>query len=214
MNEPRPSRGLVLGYDMVLLNEAERSAGRAKIAYGDGDPDREAGASAAAILCAAAACEALLDEELASEFTDHFENASDGFAVEVRDAGSPYERWKVYLKGTAPRKEFHSRLEYQDLVCLYKVRHHVAHRSACFLPYDIWPDRLRDCVSQRRVPVRQAEGMDWTSLLFVHEVAGWAFEVARDWMRLVARYTPSARGARQVAGIDPLLGGSWPDQEH
>lgn len=170
MEESRPSRGLVLGYDMVLLREAERSAKRARDAAVDGETEREAGASAASVHCAAAACEALLSEELASGHTDPVENVPSGFAATVLANRSPYEQWKAFVRGTAPNKGFETRVEYQDLVCLFKVRHHVAHRSARLLPYDVMPDGITDCVSQGRVPVRQAEGVDWTSVLFVHEV--------------------------------------------
>ena len=52
------------GYDLVFLEEAKRAATRSLRASRRGEPRLEAGGAAAAVLCAAAACEARVSEFL------------------------------------------------------------------------------------------------------------------------------------------------------
>lgn len=202
----RKERALVTGFDLVFLDEAARSVGRARQAAAGGHASEEGGSSAAAILCAAAACEALLSEEIAANPSNIWHEEGSRLVQQVRKARSPQSSWKTYLKAVAPNDEFPDSAEYRDLDCLFKVRHHVAHRSARILPYGEWPKRLRDCIAQGKVPIRTVETeVDWTSVLFVHEVAAWAHDVALTWMRKVAWYTPHARLVRGSLGRNVML---------
>lgn len=196
--------GAVFGYDLILLGEAKRAANRASQAAERGKPGLEGGAAASAILCAAAACEALLSEEVASHERPFWGNAPD-FVEEVRSIRSPLDSWKALLRVMAPNQDLPGSEAYQQLDCLFKVRNHIAHRSARILPYGTWPKKLEDCIEQGRIPVREAEGVDWTSAIFVHEVAQWAYDVAIEWLRVTAPYLQNARMVRGALGLDPLL---------
>src|SRR5882672_10594709 len=55
-------------------------------------------------------------------------------------------------------------------------------QHARFAPAGTLPPRLADCIRQKIVPARAAAGADWTSVVFVHEVATWAYRVAKGWV--------------------------------
>src|SRR6266508_2714154 len=83
------------GYDHVLLAESERGALRAAEAAKAANATLQAGATASAVLCGAAACEARLSEYLARvEFHEH------GLAPELqalRSEPDAREQWRKLL---------------------------------------------------------------------------------------------------------------------
>ncbi len=103
---------------------------------------------------------------------------------------NPHEQWKHLLGYVASELDLGGCIEFQRLGCLFVLRHHVAHRHARLSKLDSFPERLEPCVTQGMIPVRDAENVDWTSVTFVHEVALWAFETARDWIVLADEVAP------------------------
>lgn len=177
------------GYDQILLEEASRAALRAKRASRTGKLRLEAGAAAAAILCAAASCEARV-----SEYIAHAEFLGGGplppELEQIRSRWDAREQWNLLLAYCAPSYELGSSREYLALGCLFQLRDHVAHRHARLALTGTWPKKLEACVRQGTIPVRQAKGADWTSAVFVHEVATWAHAVARRWLRIADDLAP------------------------
>ncbi len=176
------------GYDLVFLEEAKRAATRSLRASRRGEPRLEAGGAAAAVLCAAAACEARV-----SEFLTRWEAMLGPLPAELDQArGNPdaLEQWKIVVRFHRPDFALGSSEEYRRLGCLFRLRDHVAHRHARLLQLDEWPRRLSDCVRQRTIPVRKAKASDWTSVIFVHEVAKWAAQTASAWLTLAGELVP------------------------
>jgi hypothetical protein len=176
------------GYDHVLLAESERGALRAVEAAKATNATLQAGATASAVLCGAAACEARLSEYLARvEFHEH------GLVPELqalRSEPDAREQWRKLLALRAPQfKPGESRL-FLELGCLFKVRDHIAHRHARLAPAGSFPPKLADCIRQGIVPARAAAGADWTSVVFVHEVATWAYRTAKDWVEQSEQLLP------------------------
>lgn len=196
--------GTVVGYDLVLIDEAQRCVARARAAEANGDADVEAGSTCAAILCAAAACEALLSEEVTSMELPGRAADPDDFVSRVRRGRSCYEQWRVFLRGIKHGSEIIESVAYQDLVCLVKLRNHIAHRRAGYLPKGQWPDELSECIGSRHLPIRETPEADWTSVVLVADVANWAYEKALAWMQCTASFTPNARTVRGALGRDAV----------
>ncbi len=190
MGGTAPASIAVGGYDHVLLAEAERGARRAVDAAEAGDTAVQAGATASAVLCGAAACEARLSEYLARvEFHEH------GLVPELqtlRSEPDAREQWKKLLATRAPEFKPGESTLFAEVGCLFKVRDHIAHRHARFAPAGTFPPRLADCIRQKIVPARAAAGADWTSVVFVHEVATWAYRVAKGWVEESEQLLPIA----------------------
>jgi len=180
---------LVSGYDRVFLQEAERSSARARQGRQDADSRTEAGGAAAAILCAVAACEAYLSEYLAR--LELARDTLDADLASIRDDSDSLRQWNQLLKHQAPDFAVGSRREYLALGCLLQVRDLVAHRHARTLPLGSFPTSLSDCVRQRVVPVYKAPGADWTSVVFVVEVAEWAARTAGAWLDIADATLPA-----------------------
>lgn len=141
------------GLDSVLLEEAEASAERAVEAFQSGRHRPEWGASAAAILCAAAACECRVSEYLA-----HWEFASGPLPAElaaIRTQSDALEQWRTLLRNRAPNYDLGGSRDYQQLGCLIRLRDLVAHRNARLRPVGTVPEQIADCVRQGVVPIRQ-----------------------------------------------------------
>jgi len=186
-SEPEASV-LITGYDRVLLAEAANSAARSEDASRAGDSRGEAGATAAAVLCAAAACEARLSEYLAHwEFVAH---ETPPAILQIRSNTDARYQWKELLAHRAASYDCGKSKEFLALGCLFRVRDHIAHRHARTAALGSFPDKLDDCVRQGVVPVRSPEGMDWTSVIFLHEVARWAADAADDWLRVADGILP------------------------
>ena len=176
------------GYDTVLLEEAERCALRARSAGEDGSSREEAGATAAAILCASAACEARLSEYLA-----HCEFAGGDLPEElarIRNNSNAREQWRDLLRHVRPEYELGTSVEYLRLGCLFRLRDLVAHWNARLMELSSFPEAIAPCVQQGTLPVREAENADWTSVVFVHEVATWAAETAAEWLNKAKELAP------------------------
>lgn len=93
-------RVAVGGFDSVLLDEADRSAARAREAFNAGVGRLEWGASASAVLCAAAACESRL-----SEYLVHWEFASGDLPPElagIRSETNALSQWRTLLAHQSP----------------------------------------------------------------------------------------------------------------
>ena len=186
--EGGPNRLAIGGYDRVLLAESQRCAKRAEVAFTSKDNFEEAGASAAAVLCAAAACEARL-----SEYLVHYEMVSTEpppWIEEIRKGRDARDQWREVLSRVAPAFEPGSSRQYLALGCLLRLRDGIAHRGARIAAVDTFPPRLEDCVRQQVIPVRVAQGADWTSVVFVHEVGKWAHGAARSWLELAYSLAP------------------------
>lgn len=179
---------LLGGLDKVLLREAASCADRSRLAADANDLSGEAGSACAAILAAAAACEARLSEYLA-----HEDCMGDGLSEElknVRRNPNAREQWKDLLRIRRPAFVSGSSREFGALGCLYKLRDLVAHRFAQLSMPEALPDSIVDCVRQRLIPSRRRDGAEWTTALFVHEVAAWAAETGNAWVELVDRELP------------------------
>ena len=146
------------------------------------------GASAAAVLCAAAATEARLSEWLARfEFLNH------GLPPElqaIRDHPDALRQWKALLAVRAPAFKLGESAAYAALGCLGRTRDCVAHRNARLATLGTFPTKLADCVRQKVVPTRAAPSADWTSVVLVHEVAQWAHRTAHEWITLSRELLP------------------------
>lgn len=176
------------GYDSVLMEEAGRGAARAKAALEAGQTNEEAGAAAAAILCSSAACEARLSEYLA-----HYEFANGELPEEllcVRSNRNAREQWRDLLKYVTPSVDLGTNSSCLRLGCLFRLRDLVAHRNARARKLDTWPAGIEACVKQGVIPVRKTENADWTSVIFVSEVAEWASKVAKDWLEEADELAP------------------------
>lgn len=179
---------LVGGLDKVLLRESATSAARSKFAHASGDVVGETGAACSAILAAAAACEARL-----SEFLAHEDCMGEGLTPEmeaIRRMPNAREQWKELLRIRRLRFVPGSSVPYAALGCLYRLRDLVAHRAARLSLPEALPDSIVDCVRQRVIPARREEGAEWTTALFVHEVAEWAAQAGKAWVDLVDRELP------------------------
>jgi hypothetical protein len=185
--EPQASV-LITGYDKVLLAEALSSATRAEDAGRRGDSRAEAGATAAAVLCAAAACEAKLSEYLAHwEFVAHETPAE---ISRIRTNPDARYQWKELLAHRAPGYDCGTSKQFLALGCLFRVRDHIAHRHARSAALGSFPDRLDDCIRQGVIPVRRSKGLDWTSVIFLNEIGRWAANAAGAWLGEVSRMLP------------------------
>lgn len=176
------------GYDQVFIDEAKRSVTRSMQAFRRKNFHLEAGAAASAILCAAASCEARLSEYLA-----HWEFASGELPkelAELRNMWDARKQWNKLLRYRAPTYDLGSSKEFRALGCLFLLRDHIAHRHARLMHLDTWPAKLEDCVRQGSIPVRSMQGTDWMAVVFVHEVAAWAFETAKAWLLIADKLVP------------------------
>lgn len=176
------------GLDSVLAQEAETSARRASEAFQSGKRHSEWGATASAILCAAAACECRVSEYLA-----HWEFASGPLPTElaaIRQERDALEQWRLLLRNRAPGYDLGSCREYQHLGCLLRLRDLVAHRNARLRPIGAVPEQIADCVRQGVVPIRQDNHNEWPSAVLVHEVADWANQTAKRWLNVADALVP------------------------
>lgn len=173
----------VVGFDRVLLEEAARAAERAKKGHGKDDPGAVAGATAVTILCAAAACEARLSEYVTRR--ESLKTLPEHFIQCVRDERDALEQWRLLLRRVAPKYKTGDRREYFALHCLFQLRNTVAHRNARAMEVGTWPPDIADCVRQKSIPARKVDSpMDWTSTVYVPEVAEWAWKTASDWLAI------------------------------
>ena len=176
------------GYDDILCKEALESATRAKNASQSEDAGKERGATAAAILCAAAACEARVSEYLA-----HWEFASSPLPAdleEIRGKTSALEQWRMLLRSQAPSYSLATSREYQHLGCLFRLRDLVAHRNARLRLVGSVPEQISDCVRQRVIPIRKLVTGEWAGIVLVFEVAEWAAQTARQWLNIADKLMP------------------------
>jgi hypothetical protein len=182
---------LVSGYDRVFVEEATRSALRSREGRDKSDSRLEAGGAAAAILCSVAACESYV-----SEYIARVEQADGKLSSEmegIRKDPDALRQWKDLLAQYSKTFSPGESKEYLALGCLFQVRDLVAHRNARTIRLGTFPAALSDCVRQRIVPVHKAKNADWTSVLFVAEVAEWAEKTARAWIAIADRLLPEPR---------------------
>lgn len=180
--------GSVFGFDRVFLAEAALAAERAGDAHsrGQGAP-AVAGATAACVLCSAAACEARLSEYIT------YQEEKGGLSSEVIEEIRNWrlevvERWKMLLSRVAPEFDPRTSSEYQAFDCLLDLRNIVAHRNARARPFGSWPKHLDHCVKKKVIPVKQGQYLEWTSSTYIHSVARWAHQTAREWLEFVERF--------------------------
>jgi len=177
------------GLDSVLLDEAKKAGQRAVRARRARNRQSEVGATASAVLCAAAACEARLSEYLA-----HYEAASGTLPdrlARIRNQTNAREQWKILLRHGAQGFDCGKSHEYLHLGCLFRLRDLVAHRNSRFELVGSVPNQIEDCVRQRVIPaanVHNATG--WHTVLLVAAVASWAHKTAASWLRLVKKLVP------------------------
>jgi hypothetical protein len=175
--------GEVIGFDRVLLSEAARGVTRAKKGAAQEDADVVAGATAAAILCSAAACEARLSEYVTRQ--ESLRTLPEHFVQTIRDEWDALEQWRLLLRQVAPTYKFGNNRVYLALGCLFELRNVVAHRHARAMVVGTRPRGIEPCIAQRTIPARKVETpMDWTSTVYVPEVAEWAFKTASDWLAI------------------------------
>ena len=176
------------GLDAVLLEEARDSARRAAEASQAGGHRREWGAVAAAILCASAACEARVSEYLA-----HWEAVSGPLPADlaaIRGKSDALEQWRLLLRSRAPDYDLARSREHQHLGCLIRLRDVVAHRNARLRLVGRVPEQLADCSRQGILPLREAGGGEWPSVVLVHAVAAWAVDAASRWLSIANELMP------------------------
>jgi len=80
--------------------------------------------------------------------------------------------------------------KYQRLGCLLRLRDLVAHRNARLCPVGTVPDQIADCVRQGVVPIRQGIHSEWPNAVLVHEVADWATQTAKRWLKVADKLIP------------------------
>src|SRR5690242_11568395 len=118
-----PAQVLVQGYDRVFLEEANRAANRATEGRAATDARVEAGSTASAILCAAAAIEAAMSEYLAKlELVQGVQLAE---IAQIRSDPDATRQWKALLKLRVPTYALGASGEFLALGCLMKLRDHV-----------------------------------------------------------------------------------------
>src|SRR6266542_2860536 len=108
------------GFDAVLLEESGRHAARAREAFDSRVERLEWGATASAVLCAAAACECRVSEYLA-----HWEFASGDLPPElnaIRSDPSALSQWRTLVRYRSPHFNIGTSSEYQRLGCLLRTR--------------------------------------------------------------------------------------------
>lgn len=172
-------RVMIRGFDGVFLAEAKLAAERADAAFARNDTPGVAGAMAATVLLAVAACEARL-----SEFVTEYESEIGSTAETIRETlrGQALDQWRELLKAKAPAFRRGDSKEYLALGCLFRLRDLVAHRNARFMRLGEWPKELADCVRQHAIPVTSSNEVDWTSIAYRHDVAVWAYQTAVNWL--------------------------------
>ncbi len=177
------------GLDSVLLHEAKEAGQRAGRARRARNRRSEVGATATAVLCAAAACEARLSEYLA-----HYEAASGTLPdplVRIRKQTNAREQWMVLLHHGAQQFNCGQSRAYLHLGCLFRLRDLVAHRNARLELVGSVPNQIEDCVRQRVIPVSDVQkATGWHTVLLVAAVADWAYKTAANWLRLVKKLIP------------------------
>lgn len=185
MSELQP-KGFVAGFDLVFLNEARLAADRAAQAHLEERSARQvAGATAASVMCAAAAIEARLSEYVT--YQENHNGLSEEAIKRIRDRkASPPERWKRLLSEVASGKFDAGSAEYATMDCLFDLRNVVAHRNARVLHFGEWPKHIKGCVQNKTIPVRVGPDLEWTSSTYLHPVAEWAYKTARSWLNLAS----------------------------
>lgn len=176
------------GFDDILCDEAQEDAIRARKAFQSKEIKKEQGAAAAAILCAAAACEARVSEYLA-----HWEFAGGTLPDElekIRGRSDALEQWRLLLRRQAPDYSLETSREYQHLGCLFRLRDLVAHRNARLREVDRVPERVSDCVKQGIIPIRDVVSGEWMSFVLVYEVGDWAVKTALQWLIIADKLVP------------------------
>ena len=188
-------RVMIRGFDRVFLAEAKLAAERADAAFARNDTPGVAGAMAATVLLAVAACEARL-----SEFVTEHESELGTTAETIREnlRGQALDQWRELLKAKAPAFRRGDSTEYLALGCLFRLRDLVAHRNARFMRLGEWPKELADCVRQHAIPVTPSHEIDWTSIAYRHDVAIWAHKTVADWLR-----TAASLGIRGIESAEP-----------
>jgi len=184
----------VRGYDRVYLREAERCVVRAQRANERNDADEQAGATTAAVLLAAAACEGRLSESLAAHRDDGKQLPAHLAAV-ASAYGVP-EKWKEFLKASGHVNVCGGE-KYRNLKCLFDLRNLIAHRNAAKYSLGEIPDVIKECVEAGRIPIHHISGHEWTSVVHVHEIAEWSVGVAGWERRPTGRRGPTAGTPRR-----------------
>jgi hypothetical protein len=108
----------------------------------------------------------------------------------ARRKGDARGQWNELLRLAHPEYDLGTSPEFRMLGCLFRLRDHIAHRSARVAAPDTFPGKLLDCVRQGTIPARKASPTDWTSVLLVHEVARWAATTASAWLNLSRKLLP------------------------
>ena len=176
-------RYTVVGFHRILLDEATVCAGRARQAAEVGNRRAEVGATASAVLSAAAACETYLSEFVAR--AEMFEVLPQETCETIRNERDAAKGWKIVFRSRSPDYKFDACSEYRLLACLLKLRNHVAHRHSRPTVVDSWPPELVDCIRQGAIPAAQKRFFDWGTAIYGKKVALWATKVASDWFDLV-----------------------------
>lgn len=171
-------RVLIRGFDRVFIAEAKLAAERATSASRRGDVPGIAGAAAAAILLAAAACEARLSEYVG----EHAKTVGEKAIKAIREQPDALKQWRILLSRLAPSYVLDGSA---PVACLFKLRDLAAHRHARYLPPGEWPEKLKDCVAKDAIPVTKSKEIDWTSGVYQQHVAIWAYETAANWLATV-----------------------------
>ena len=146
------------------------------------------GATACAVMCAAAACEGRLSEYLA-----HWEFSSGPSPVElqvIRREWDAREQWRILLKSRAPEYNLGLSREYLQLGCLMRLRDLVAHRNARLQRIGEVPNRIAACVRQGVIPVSKSGGSDWPSVVLISLVADWAVKTSDECLALAEQLVP------------------------
>ena len=108
----------------------------------------------------------------------------------IRQKHDALEQWRLLLRNRAPGYDLGSCREYQHLGCLLRLRDLVAHRNARLNLIGTVPDQIADCVRQGVVPIRQGIHSEWPSAVLVHEVADWATQTAKRWLKVADELVP------------------------
>ncbi len=174
----------ISGFDEVFLAESKRAVDRATEGLARADAPAVAGATAAAVLLAAAACEARLSEYVTGHETAIGAETVKEIRRPTRGRGDPAKQWRRLLENRAATFEYEKNSVFRALRCLFELRDLVAHRHARYFKPGDWPEKLKACVARKAIPVHEEAYIDWTSGVYVQKVAAWAHQTASDWLAI------------------------------
>jgi len=108
----------------------------------------------------------------------------------IKNERDSLKQWKLLLKFMKANIDFGTDKNYNKLDALFKLRNHIAHRSAKLLKVGEVPPKLEPFIKQKILPVDFSKSIDWIDAFLIKEIAKWSFETATEWLRIVNEFIP------------------------